>query len=281
MNAEAVVTKFFGKKPKTCQFLSAGHNASTFKAIMPDDQKIIVKMSDDPVLGVEAAMLEHLKHYSQLPAPHFLGGDERTLVMTYIPDDGQKSTRTEQDAAQHLTKLHHITAPRFGFDYDTVIGSLPQPNPWHDDWTVFYREHRLLHFGRLALQSGSITKNMMARLEKFSGPPLESVLSGRNTPALIHGDVWGGNVRMYQGKISGFIDPGLYYADPEIELSFITMFNTFGSVFFDHYHSIKPIDYGFWEERKDVYLLYPLLVHCILYGSSYAGGVDRILSRFE
>lgn len=43
---------------------------------------------------------------------------------------------------------------------------------------------------------------------------------------------------------------------------------------------MNPIEPGFFEERRDLYLLYPLLVHVRLFGGPYVGGVERVLDRF-
>jgi fructosamine-3-kinase len=37
---------------------------------------------------------------------------------------------------------------------------------------------------------------------------------------------------------------------------------------------------GFFEARRDLYNLYPLLVHVRLFGGSYVGDVERTLARF-
>jgi fructosamine-3-kinase len=52
---------------------------------------------------------------------------------------------------------------------------------------------------------------------------------------LLHGDVWTTNVLAEGERITGFLDPAIYYGHPEIELAFITLFGTFGRPFFDHY----------------------------------------------
>ena len=96
---------------------------------------------------------------------------------------------------------------------------------------------------------------------------------------MIHGDLWGGNVLCGSNGLSGFIDPAIYYADPEIELAFMTLFGTVGDRFFrryGEYHAIRP---GFFEIRRDLYNLYPLLVHVRLFGGGYLGQVQSILRR--
>ena len=92
--------------------------------------------------------------------------------------------------------------------------------------------------------------------------------------------MWGGNVLVKGGRIAGFVDPAIYYADPEIELAFSTLFSTFGDAFFARYAELRPLRPGFFEERCDIYNLYPLLVHVRLFGGGYVGSVSGTLSRF-
>ena len=109
---------------------------------------------------------------------------------------------------------------------------------------------------------------------------LERYIDSGTRPSLIHGDVWGGNVLARGGRIAAFVDPAIYFADAEIELAFSTLFGTFGEAFFDRYRQIRPIAPGFFEVRRDLYNLYPLLVHTRLFGASYAASVKRSLARF-
>ena len=78
--------------------------------------------------------------------------------------------------------------------------------------------------------------------------------------------------------ITGFLDPAIYYGHPEIELAFITLFNTFGEAFFHRYHALRPIAPGFFEQRRDLYNLYPLLVHVRLFGGGYVPPIERTLA---
>src|SRR5690606_31505376 len=99
-------------------------------------------------------------------------------------------------------------------------------------------------------------------------------------PALIHGDLWTTNILAQDGRITGFLDPAIYYAHPEIELAFSTLFNTFDAPFFERYRQLRPLEPGFFETRRDIYNLYPLLVHVRLFGGGYVGALERFLRRF-
>ena len=172
-----------------------------------------------------------------------------------------------------------MTAPKFGFDGATVIGGLDQPNPWTDSWRDFFRDRRLLYMGREAMDAGRLSAGVMARLETLADR-LDTWIAEPARASLVHGDMWGGNVLTAGGKITGFIDPAIYYADAEIELAFTTLFNTFGDAFFARYAEHRPIRAGFFEERRDLYNLYPLLVHVRLFGGHYVNSVERTLERF-
>ncbi|MDP7468821.1 MAG: fructosamine kinase family protein, partial [Alphaproteobacteria bacterium] len=175
--------------------------------------------------------------------------------------------------------LHGVTAPRFGLERDTLIGGLAQPNQQADSWRDFFRQQRLLYMGGEAWRAGRLPGGIFKQLEKFAGK-LEDWITEPEHPSLIHGDMWGGNVLSGQGRIAGFVDPAIYYADPEIELAFSTMFSTFGEAFFRRYGELRPLAPGFFEERRDIYNLYPLLVHVRLFGGGYVDGVNRTLARF-
>ncbi len=133
--------------------------------------------------------------------------------------------------------------------------------------------------GRLALDAGRLPAGAFAALERLAGR-LERYIEAGGRPALIHGDVWGGNVLARGGHIAAFVDPAIYFADPEIELAFSTLFGTFGEAFFERYGEIRPLAPGFFEARRDLYNLYPLLVHTRLFGGGYAASVAQILRRF-
>ncbi len=131
---------------------------------------------------------------------------------------------------------------------------------------------------RGALAAGRLPPALMARIEAAAGR-LEHWLDEPPQPSLIHGDLWAGNVLCREGRIAAFIDPAIHFADAEIELAFATLFGSFGDPFFDAYGARRPLRPGFLEIRRDVYNLFPLLVHVRLFGDAYLPAVGRILDR--
>lgn len=224
-------------------------------------------------------MLRYLAAKSPLPVPEVIHSAPDMLVMTLLPGRSSFDARSEAHAAALLADLHAITAPAYGLETDTLIGGLHQPNPWTENWIEFFRQQRLLFMARTAYHAGQLPARTLGRIETLAGK-LERWLEQPPAPALIHGDIWSGNVLARQGRITGFLDPAIYYADPEMELAFITLFHTFGDTFFHRYDELRRIRPGFWETRRDLYNLYPLLVHVRLFGGGYVGSVQRILAQF-
>ncbi len=224
-------------------------------------------------------MLAYLADHSELPVPGVLHASDQVLLMEFVETAGGLDASAQTHAAELLAALHGISGPAFGFDEDTVIGPLPQPNPWRARWLDLFAEQRLLYMGRIALDSGHLPPATFGKLERFCRR-LERFIEEPRAASLIHGDLWGGNVLVRDGRIAAFVDPAIYFADAEIELAFATLFSTFGEAFFARYRELRPIAPGFFEARRDIYNLYPLLVHTALFGGPYAGSVAAILKRY-
>ncbi|MDP6623722.1 MAG: fructosamine kinase family protein [Alphaproteobacteria bacterium] len=272
-----LLEEVLGRAPRSVTALSGGCVGDVYRARM-DDGDLVVKLGQaGSQLDLEGWMLEVLAE-SGLPVPEVVHQADDILIMTYLEGGGAIDGGAETHAAELIAALHDHTAQTFGLERDTLIGGLHQPNGHSPAWIPFFRDQRLLYMGRQALDAGRLPGSIFARLETLAGR-LERWLT-EPRPALIHGDLWGGNVLAASGRISGFIDPAIYYADPEIELAFSTLFNTFGKAFFARYNEFRPLAPGFFEERRDLYNLYPLLVHVRLFGGGYVGSVERTLRRF-
>lgn len=269
-----------GRRPTGMRPLPGGCIAEVVKLTFDDGgDALAAKIAPQGGLALEATMLETLKARSPLPVPAVVLAEDDLLVMDYLEGGDPLTAEAEEDAARHLAALHAVTAERFGLERDTLIGPLHQPNPWTERWLDFFRDQRLLYMGHVARERGRLSAADMSALERLCGK-LDRYIEQPPAPALIHGDMWSGNVLARGGRIAGFVDPAIYYADPEIELAFSTLFGTFGEPFFKRYHEIAGLRPGFFEVRRDLYNLYPLLVHTALFGGGYAGSVRRTVERY-
>lgn len=269
-----------GQRPQQIHPLHGGMIGEVYRVSLPDGERLVAKVSRDSqaTLDIEGFMLRYLAQHSDLPVPQVLHSEPDLLLMTFIEGSSSLGADVQAHAAELLAALHSVDGPDFGLEQDTLIGSLHQPNPWTPRWVDFFREQRLLYMGREAVREGSLSPRMLARLEAFA-ERLPDFIDEPAYPALIHGDMWTTNILAANGRITGFVDPAIYYGHPEIELAFSTLFGTFGAPFFERYRALAPLEPGFFETRRDIYNLYPLLVHVRLFGGGYVQSVESILSR--
>jgi fructosamine-3-kinase len=261
--------------------LSGGCVAEVMRADLDHAEPVVVKVDNTtaPTLDIEGFMLSFLRERSSLPVPRVLHAEPALLVIELLPGSTGAAERAEPHAAGLLADLHEIAAPEFGFERDTLIGPLRQPNPWSSSWVEFFAEHRLLYMTRIALGAGSIDATLARSIQRLASR-LDRLLTEPERPSLVHGDVWSGNVLTQGDRVTGLIDPATHFANAEVELAFITLFGCFGRTFFDAYAERRPIDAGFFEARRDIYNLYPLLVHAHLFGGGHAGSVAATVRRF-
>lgn len=276
------IGQLVGQTPQVITPLHGGMIGQVYRVDFGSEQSIVAKTTsaaNGEILQTEGYMLRYLMTHSQLPVPKVLHSDAQLLLLTFIPGSSHFTTAAQRHAAELLADLHTLSAENFGMERDTVIATLPLPNPWTASWVDFFRDYRLLHLGQHAVNSGQMPHSLLQRLENFCAH-LDQWLEEPDHPSLVHGDIWATNVLATESHITGFIDPAIYYGHAEVELAYITLFNTFGPAFFERYHELRPIEPGFFEVRRHIYNLYPLLVHVCEFGGSYVQSVASTLGHF-
>ncbi len=281
MSLEAQIQDITGKSVRDLRPLRGGMVGQVRLVTLADGSRLVAKTAPnaDAMLAREGAMLRYLEEKSGLPVPAVYHSDDTLLLMEHVPGDSRFDSRTQRHVADLLAALHSVHGPHFGHDTDTLIGGLHQPNPPTEKWLDFFRDQRLLYMAAVARDAGQLPARDYRRVEALAGK-LAPYINEPEAPALLHGDIWRNNVLATDERVTAFIDPAIYYGHPEIELAFITLFSTFGQPFFNRYGEHHPLEPGFFEVRRDLYNLYPLLVHVRLFGGGYLGDVTRILSKF-
>lgn len=280
MNLADRIEHLLGRRPLRVVPMGGGCVAPVHRCDLAGGARIVAKRpAPGRTLECEAWMLRYLADNTALPVPAVLAAAPDLLLLEYINAGGPMDAGAEAHCGELLAALHAIVGPHFGFARDTLIGPLDQPNPRAPCWLEFFRDHRLLHRARAAHEAGRLPARLLARIETLAGR-LERWIEEPAHPSLIHGDCWSGNVLAREGRVVGFIDPAIHWAHPEIELAFGTLFGPFGDAFFRRYAERAPLAPGFFEARRDLYNLYPLLVHVQLFGGGYANSVARTLDRF-
>lgn len=259
--------------------LDGGEVGTVHRVTLADGRTVVAKTGDTP-LDVEAQMLDWLDERG-LPVPERHYRSDDLLVLAYVEGDGDLTPAAERDVARHLAALHEErptgTDGAFGFPFDTLDGPYRQPNPWTDSWVEFYRDHRLLYAAEAARSEGLLSADLSERLDSLAAD-LDSWLPERPAPSLVHGDVWANNVVVRDGRVRAFLDPACYFGHAEVELAYADFAGSFGDPFFETYREERGIDPGFSEGRRELYQLYPLLVHLRYFeDKNYAADVERAL----
>lgn len=202
--------------------------------------------------------------------------DRHFLLMDWIPSAPKQPDYSER-LGEGLAELHMCTAKSFGLDRNNYIAILPQNNDWKDRWFDFFVEKRLEPQLQLAYYNQLVGEKFLDRFRSLY-PVLQDFFP-LEKPALLHGDLWSGNVLPDAGGAPALIDPAVYFGHREVDLAFSRLFGGFDSRFYEAYQDVFPLEPGF-EDRVAVYNLYPLLVHLNLFGKAYLSGIQQTLRRF-
>jgi fructosamine-3-kinase len=275
--AEGVAS--LGERLLSMRPMGGGCIGEVYRVELSGGTSVVAKVdrAGESHLEREAYMLRYLREKSELPVPEVYHSSEMLLLMQFM-QGGANLSGAQAHAAELLAALHDVSADAYGHERDTLIGSLSQPNPWTISWVEFFRDQRLLYLAEVDVGAGKLPANLRERVEKLAGR-LAEILEEPERPALVHGDAWSGNVLAEGDRITAFLDPAIYHADPEVELAFISLFGTFGEPFFRRYGELREIRPGFFEERRHLYNLYPLLVHVYFFGGHYVNSVEDTLRR--
>jgi protein-ribulosamine 3-kinase len=202
--------------------------------------------------------------------------DDSFLVLEWI-----EIIRPTPDASQtfgrQLATMHKSTAIEFGFDTDNYMGSIPQSNRKQDTWAGFFITERLQPMVKIA-RDKSLLNNLDA--EKFD--KLYTGLPGffdEELPALIHGDLWGGNYLISNKSKPYLIDPAVSYGHREFDLAMTKLFGGFSTEFYSAYQESFPLAQD-WSKRTDLWNLYPLLLHLNLFGTGYLAQVMNAVAKY-
>jgi protein-ribulosamine 3-kinase len=222
----------------------------------------------------EANGLTALIANSKLQIPncikHSVVDDQQYLLLEWI-ERGNPGKDFWEDFGIALAEMHKKPQANFGFEEDNFIGSIHQSNARHNSWSKFYTEERILPLTNKLGSDKKLVENFCSKLDD---------LFPKESPSLLHGDLWSGNFMCAaNGKVCIY-DPAVYYGHREMDLGMTKLFGGFDERFYEAYNATYPLEKD-WEKRIPLTQLYPLLVHAVLFGGGYVGSAKEILNNYS
>ncbi|HEV2088210.1 MAG TPA: fructosamine kinase family protein, partial [Cryptosporangiaceae bacterium] len=226
----------------------------------------------DGFFTAEAAGLRWLAEAGTVQVPEVIAADATMLVTTWV-HQAPATPATAEAFGRGLAGLHAAGAPTFGLDRSGWIGTLPLDNTPAPDWPTFYVERRCRPYLRQARNAGTLSSDQAAVVEQALDRVADHA-GPAEPPARLHGDLWSGNV-LYGDDGAWLVDPAAHGGHRETDLAMLALF---GAPHLDRtlaaYAETAPLADG-WRERVALHQLHPLLVHCALFGTGYAGQTLR------
>ncbi|MEX1000738.1 MAG: fructosamine kinase family protein [Crocinitomicaceae bacterium] len=202
-------------------------------------------------------------------------GEWQYLTMKFV-ESREKTSAFWSAFGEKLANLHQCSAEYFGWKENNYIGSLVQSNQSKSRWVDFLIEERLQPMIEMAVNAGDVNYVESRIMEPFYKRLNE--LFPAEKPALLHGDLWGGNYLCDKNEHPVLIDPAVYYGHREMDIAMMHLFGGFDPALFEAYNAHFPMEKG-WKKRIPYGQVYPLLVHVNLFGRSYWERVHNILAK--
>ncbi len=282
MNAELQlrIKNRVGSEVRQFKMISGGDAALAFRVEFQDAPAAFLKtVSGGNPFRMEALGLKRFICPQGMRVPEVWAVEDDFLLLEWIdftaPPAGSQAQMGESLAHTHQQCL----GDDYGFDEDHTIGVTPQKNiplvkvqsgSWAEFWWSHRLEPMLKRLGDESLSSKG--RRLSDRLDSLLPDP-------QGPPALLHGDLWSGNVGVDTSNQPIMFDPAPYYGHPEADLGMTRMFGGFDQNFYDAYTRTFPLLTG-WEERLELYMLYHVLNHACIYGGGYRIQADRIINHY-
>lgn len=259
--------------------LAGGDICQTERITTTDGRQLCVKQqphAPPDFFAAEAEGLSALASSGCVRTPQVYSAEPGFIVMEYLAP-APPGPDYWAELGRGLAQMHRQPVAGFGFTRDNYCGATPQPNPDYEDGHAFFAEQRLRHQGRMALESGQLEPAEFERLDRLC-QRLKSLIPAQH-PALLHGDLWSGNIHSDSCGAPVLIDPACYWGWPEADMAMTCLFGGFSERFYRAYLEVNPLEPD-WRERVPLYNLYHLINHLNLFGSSYHPQVNQVLERY-
>lgn len=183
-----------------------------------------------------------------------------------------------RDLGIGIALLHRYFGNTYGFDENNYIGLSKQINTQNSNWGEFFIENRL-QYQINKIKDIKIKDKFQSTLDEVKINLIDFLNNNCDRPSLVHGDLWGGNVLFNSEKVY-LIDPAVYYADREVDISMTRVFTGFDDIFYEYYDKTFPLSKNYVNKEK-IYNLYHYLNHYNLFGIEYLNSCYESLNHLK
>jgi fructosamine-3-kinase len=201
------------------------------------------------------------------PVPDLVFADDE-LVVTIAVEQSPRTPAHEESLGRALAALHATRLEQWGGGSSWIGACRVDASTWSDG-AAFYG----VRLGGLAARCGLAERvgRVVTRLPE---------LLPAGGPALLHGDLWWGNVLFGADGRAWLIDPSVHGGHPEEDLAMLGLFGPVPERLLGAYQEVAALQPG-WKERVPLFQLYPLLVHAVLFGAGYRAQAEAVARRFS
>jgi fructosamine-3-kinase len=265
--------------------VAGGDVCTCTKLRLSDGSTALIKTLPTASEGFFAAEARGLRRLSEaigtptgLLVPDLLGHDNDCLILRWV-EPGKPTLDAATAFGRGLAALHGTPAGEvFGAESDGFIGPLPMANTTAPSWAEFFLTRRVMPYLRVARDRGAVSVDDAETIERAALRTSDVI--PQEPPALLHGDLWNGNVLWGVDGVVAVIDPASYAGHREADLAMLALFGlpqlprVLGA-----YVEAAPLVEG-WEDRLAFHQLFPLLAHACRFGGAYGVRATEIARRF-
>jgi fructosamine-3-kinase len=282
-NAISSIENYLGEKVTSERSLGGGCIANARRIETENGKAYFLKSyshGGSTILQNESNGLKEIGKADSIRIPEVILCDDSFLLMEYI-ESGSRVSNFSELFGRQFAQMHKYKGKKFGFFEDNYIGATRQINrPEYSKWEEFYWENRLMYQYRLAEKNGYATDELKDGYRMLEGKINDITAGSDEEPAVLHGDLWGGNYMIDEKGEPCLIDPAVYYGHREADLAMTMIFGGFDSRFYSSYLEEYPLPKG-WEYRSDIYKLYHIMNHLNIFGTGYYSQALRLINSYR